>query len=214
MPRKFYLLAMLILFLSVKAESLFIKNRLLTFEQTIQHLEDLSKDEVLAVELCQFGCMHHNVNRMLVTKESEHYKLVLYKTLKSEKGGIYTSEYHDSTVYHNSFTFSKMQLVDFQQALLPNSSSYSTNQNEIMVQLQGVAFRVSDRAVNSMLKTFIDKLEVAQCYSDCYFRSPAYANYAAYEANLPENVYQSSSSVRVEPLYDFWFLQEFSNQYY
>ena len=205
---------MLILFLSVKAESLFIKNRLLTFEQTIHHLDDLCEDEVLAVELCQFGCMHHNVNRMLVTKESEHYKLVLYKTLKSEKGGIYTSEYHDSTVYHNSFTFSKMQLVDFQQALLPNSSSYSTNQNEIMVQLQGVAFRVSDRAVNSMLKTFIDKLEVAQCYSDCYFRSPAYANYAAYEANLPENLYQSATSVRVEPLYDFWFLQELSNQYY
>ena len=205
---------MLILFLSVKAESLFIKNRLLTFEQTIHHLDDLCEDEVLAVELCQFGCMHHNVNRMLVTKESEHYKLVLYKTLKSEKGGIYTSEYHDSTVYHNSFTYSKMQLVDFQQALLPNSSSYSTNQNEIMVQLQGVAFRVSDRAVNSMLKTFIDKLEVAQCYSDCYFRSPAYANYAAYEANLPENLYQSATSVRVEPLYDFWFLQELSNQYY
>ena len=62
------------------------KNRLLTFEQTIQHLDDLSEDEVMAVDLCQYGCYHHNVCRMLVTKESEYYKLVLYKTPKSEPG--------------------------------------------------------------------------------------------------------------------------------
>lgn len=213
MPRKFYLLAMLILFLSVKAESLIIKNRLLTFEQTIHHLDDLCEDEVLAVELCQFGCMHHNVNRMLVTKESEHYKLALYKTLKSEQGGIYTSEYHDSTVYHNSFTFSKMQLVDFQQALLPNTSSHSTNHNVIMVQLQGAAFRVSDRAVNSMLKTFIEGLEAAQCNCEtaCYLRSPAYKNYAAYEAYY---LSQSADPVLEKPFYAFWFPQEISNPYY
>ena len=204
---------MLILFLSEKAESLIIKNRLLTFEQTIHHLDDLSEDEVLAVELCQFGCMYHKVNRMLVTKESEHYKLVLYTTPNSEQGGIYTSEYHDSTIYHNSFTFTKMQLVDFQQALLPSTSSHSTNHNVIMVQLQGVAFRVSDRAGKSMLKTFIEGLEAAQCNCEtaCYLRSPAYANYAAYEAYY---LSQSAEPVLVKPFYAFWFPQEKSNQFY
>ena len=213
MLQKFYLLAIFFIFLSVKVESLIIKNRLLTFDQTIQHLEDLSKDEVLAVELCQFGCMHHNVNRMLVTKESEHYKLVLYTTPNSEQGGIYTSEYHDSTVYHNSFTFTKMQLVDFQQALLPNTSSNSTNHNVIMVQLQGVAFRVSDLAMNSMLKTFIEGLEAAQCNCEtaCYLRSPAYADYAAYEAY---SFSQSAEPVLVKPFYAFWLAQEKSNQFY
>ena len=204
---------MLILFLSEKAESLVIKNRLLTFEQTIQHLDELSEDEVLAVELCQFGCMHHHVNRMLVTKESEHYKLALYKTLKSEQGGIYTSEYHDSTVYHNSFTFTKMQLVDFQQALLPNTSRHSTNHNVMKVQLQGVAFQVSDRSVKSTLKTFIEGLEAAQCNCEtaCYLRSPAYADYAAYEAYY---LSQSDEPVLEEPFYAFRFQQERLNQYY
>ncbi len=187
MLQKFYLLAILFLFLSIKVESLITKNRLLTFEQTIHQLDDLSEDEVLAVDLCQYGCYHHNVCRMLVTKESEHYKLVLYKTPKSEPGGIYTSEYHDSTVYHNSFTFSKMQLVDFQQALLPNTSSHSTNHNVILVQLQGLAFLVRDCAVNSKLKMFIEKLEAEQCSCETarYVRSPAY------EAYLSDPFYQS-----------------------
>ena len=187
MLQKFYLLAILFLFLSIKVESLIIENRLLTFKQTIHYLDDLSENEVLAVELCQYGCSHHNVCRMLVTKESEHYKLVLYKTPKSEPGGIYTSEYHDSSVYHNSFIFSKMQLVDFQQALLPDISSHSTNHNVIKLQLQGLVFLVKDRAVNSKLKMFIEKLEAAQCSCEtaCYVRS------TAYEAYLSDPFYQS-----------------------
>ena len=176
MIQKISLLLTLLFSLSVKVDSLVIKNHLLTFEQTIDHLADLDEDEVMSLELCQFGCNHHRVSRMSVTRESEHYNLVLYETPQSELGGIYTSEYHDSTAYHNRFTFSKMQLADFQEALYPNPHSQSTNHNITRIRFQDQEYWSIDRASKSKLKTFLESLEAEQCTCENskYFRTQEY----------------------------------------
>ena len=189
MIQKISLLLLLLFTLSVKVDSLIIKNHLptikedknqfVTTKQVIRHLADLEEDEVMFVEFCQFGCFHHRVSRMSVTKEREHYNLILYNTPVSEPGGIWTSSYHDSTTYHNSFTLSKMQLADFQKALLPDIKSESTNHNVITILFQGQEFLSADRAYNSKLKAFLEGLEAEQCtceYSK-YFRTQEHKNY-------------------------------------
>ena len=176
MIQKISLLLVLLFTLSVKVDSLIVKSLQLTFKQTIQHLADLDEDEVMSLELCQFGCYHHRVYKMSITKESEHYNLVLYQTPQSELGGIYTSEYHDSTAYQNSFTFSTMQLADFQEALFPNKNSHSTNHNIIKIRFQDQEYWSIDRASKSKLKTFLESLEAEQCTCENskYFRTQEY----------------------------------------
>jgi hypothetical protein len=189
MIQKISLLLLLLFSLSVKVDSLIIKktlpkneqdkNQLVTSKQVIRHLADLEEDEVMFIEFCQFGCFHHRVSRMSVTKESEHYNLILYNTPISEPGGIWTSSYHDSTTYHNSFTLSKIQLADFQEALLPDKQSESTNHNAITILFQGTEYLSVDRAISSRLKTFLEIIEAEQCtceYSK-YFRSEEYKGY-------------------------------------
>ncbi len=167
---------MLLFSLSVKVDSLIIKIHQLTLKQTIEHLADLDEDELMSLELCQFGCNHHRVYRMSVTRESEHYNLVLYETPHSESGGIFTPEYHDSTAYHNRFTFSKMQLADFQEALYPNTNSHSTNHNIIRIRFQDQEYWSIDRESKSKLKTFLESLEAEQCtcQNSKYFRTQEY----------------------------------------
>ena len=135
------------------------------------------------IEFCQFGCTHHRVSRMSITKKSEHFNLILYNTPNDEHGGIWTSSYHDSTTYHNSFTFSKMQLADFQEALLPNTSSNSTNHNILRIIYQGQEYWSGDRASKSKLETFLIGLEAEQCTCENskYFRSEEYKNYLLWE---------------------------------
>ena len=167
---------MLLFSLSLKVDSLIIKSHQLTLKQTIEHLADLDEDELMSLELCQFGCNHHRVYRMSVTREGEHYNLVLYKTPQSESGGKYTSEYHDSTAYHNRFTFSKMQLADFQEALYPDTNSHSTNHNIIRIRFQNQEYWSIDRASKSKMKTFLESLEADQCTCENskYFRTQEY----------------------------------------
>jgi hypothetical protein len=189
MIQKISLLLLLLFSLSVKVDSLIIKNNLptikqdknqfVTTKQVIRHLADLEDDEVMFVEFCQFGCFHHRVSRMSVTKESEHYNLILYNTPISEPGGIWTSSYHDSTTYHNSFTLSKMQLADFQEALVPDKKSESTNHNVITILFQGQEYLSADRAFSSRLKNFLEILEAEQCTCEesKYFRTEEYKGY-------------------------------------
>ena len=189
MIQKISLLLLLLFTLSVKVDSLIIKNHLptikedknqfVTTKQVIRHLADLEEDEVMFIEFCQFGCFHHRVARMSVTKESEHYSLILYNTPISEPGGIWTSSYHDSTTYHNSFTLSKMQLADFQEALLPDKKSESTNHNAINIFFQGQEYLSADRAYSSRLKTFLEIIEAEQCTCEDskYFRTEEYKGY-------------------------------------
>jgi hypothetical protein len=189
MIQKISLLLLLLFSLSVKVDSLIIKNHLptikedknqfVTTKQVIRHLADLEEDEVMFIEFCQFGCFHHRVARMSVTKESEHYSLILYNTPISEPGGIWTSSYHDSTTYHNSFTLSKMQLADFQEALLPDKKSESTNHNAINIFFQGQEYLSADRAYSSRLKTFLEIIEAEQCTCEDskYFRTEEYKGY-------------------------------------
>ncbi len=189
MIQKISLLLLLLFTLSVKVDSLIIKNHLpiikqdknqfVTTKQVIRHLADLEEDEVMFVEFCQFGCFHHTVSRMSITKESEHYNLILYNTPISEPGGIWTSSYHDSTTYHNSFTLSKMQLADFQKALLPDNKSESTNHNVITILFQGQEYLSADRAYISRLKNFLEILEAEQCTCEDskYYRTEEYKGY-------------------------------------
>ena len=183
MIHKISLLLILLFSLSAKVDSLIIKNHLLTINETIHHLEDLEHDEIMFIEFCQFGCTHHRVSRMSITKKSEHFNLILYNTPNDEHGGIWTSSYHDSTTYHNSFTFSKMQLADFQEALLPNTSSNSTNHNLLRIIYQGQEYWSGDRASKSKLETFLIGLEAEQCTCENskYFRSEEYKNYLLWE---------------------------------
>ena len=183
MIQKISLLLMLLFTLSVKVDSLIIKNHLLTFDETIHHLADLEKDDIMFIEFCQFGCTHHRVSRMSITKKSEHFNLILYNTPNDEHGGIWTTKYHDSTTYHNSFTFSKMQLADFQEALLPDKQSESTSHNVIKILFQGQEFLSADSAPTSKLETFLVSLEAEQCTCENskYFRSEEYKNYLLWE---------------------------------
>jgi hypothetical protein len=203
MMQKISLLLVLLFSLSIKVDSLIIKSHQLTFKQTIQHLADLDEDEVMSLELCQFGCYHHRVYKMSITKESEHYNLVLYQTPQSELGGIYTSEYHDSTAYHNSFTFSTMQLADFQEALFPNKSSHSTNHNIIKIRFQDQEYWSIDRASKSNLKTFLESLEADQCTCENskYFRTQAYKD-DLIEENFRSKLDDVPISPFIEDLYN------------
>lgn len=189
MIQKISLLLLLLFTLSVKVDSLIImnnlptikqdKNQFVTTKQVIRHLADLEDDEILFIEFCQFGCFHHIVSRMSVTKEREHYNLILFNTPVSEPGGIWTSSYHDSTTYHNSFTLSKMQLADFQKALLPDNKSESTNHNVITILFQGQEYLSADRAYISRLKNFLEILEAEQCTCEDskYYRTEEYKGY-------------------------------------
>ena len=203
MIQKISLLLVLIFSFSVKVDSLIVKSHQLTFKQTILHLADLDEDEVMSLELCQFGCYLHRVYKMSITKEREHYNLVLYQTPQSELGGIYTSEYHDSTTYHNSFTFSKMQLADFQEALIPNKSSHSTNHNIIKIRFQDQEYWSIDRASKSKLKTFLESLEADQCTckNSKYFRTQAYKD-DLIEENLRSKLDDVPISPFIEDLYN------------
>ena len=90
MIQKISLLLLLLFTLSVKVDSLIIKNHLptikedknqfVTTKQVIRYLADLEEDEVMFIEFCQFGCTHHRVSRMSITKKSEHFNLILYNT--------------------------------------------------------------------------------------------------------------------------------------
>ena len=202
MIQKISLLLILLFSLSVKVESLIIKNHLLTFDETIHHLADLEKDDVMFIEFCQFGCTHHRFSKMSITKENEHYNLILYNTVNSEPGGIWTSGYHDSTTYHNNFNVSKMQLVDFEEALIPDKKSQSTNHNVIKIFFQGQEFLSADNAPISKLKTFLVGLEAEQCTCEDskYFRSEEYKNYLLWE------MYESrTESQPVSPFIDNQF---------
>ena len=203
MIQKISLLLVLIFSFSVKVDSLIVKSHQLTFKQTILHLADLDEDEVMSLELCQFGCYHHRVYKMSITKESEHYNLVLYQTPQSELGGIYTSEYHDSTAYHNRFTFSTMQLADFQEALFPNKNSHSTNHNIIKIRFQDQEYWSIDRASKSKLKTFLESLEADQCTckNSKYFRTQAYKD-DLIEENLRSKLDDVPISPFIEDLYN------------
>ena len=189
MIQKFFLFLILLFSLSVKVDSLIIKNHLLpikkdtkqivTLKQVINHLADLGEDEAMSIELCQYGCFHHTVSRMSVTKESEHYNLILYNTPISEPGCIWNVSYHDSTTYHNIFTFTKMQLVDFQEALFLNKTSQSTSHNVIEITFQGQVYESFENSSSSKLKNFLVSLEAEQCTCEDskYFRTPEYQYY-------------------------------------
>jgi hypothetical protein len=210
MIQKISLLLLLLFSLSVKVDSLIIKNNLptikqdknqfVTTKQVIRHLADLEDNEVMFVEFCQFGCFHHTVSRMSITKESEHYNLILYNTPISEPGGIWTSSYHDSTTYHNSFTLSKMQLADFQKALLPDNKSESTNHNVITILFQGQEYLSADRAYISRLKNFLEILEAEQCTCEDskYYRTEEYKGYLSRDLLEFRSKDQSTSPFIVE----------------